>query len=200
MEYRNKWSASLTKPRCRQTAISELTPVAGPDAFHTAHSKTWHRSVVNNLSTYIIPLNPCEQVDRHTVYTFRKMNPFCAEKALLLPTVEPTLVISSKTPAEHRRQRIESALLMAALLLTAFQFFVLYPADGNVPAFLDGQCYVLLNRLARGLRISIPASLPTTALIFIFAPYIAEKERVVITRYMALVAYLLGSTLGALLL
>jgi ethanolamine transporter EutH len=128
------------------------------------------------------------------------MSSFCAEKALLLPTVEPTLVISSKTPAEHRRQRIEYTLLIATLLLTAFQLFVLYHAVGNIPAFSDGQCYALLNRLARGLRISIPASLPTTALIFIFAPYIAEKERVVITRYAVLVTYLLGSTLGALLL
>jgi hypothetical protein len=124
------------------------------------------------------------------------MSSFCAEKARLLPVVEPScrLVIFSKTPAEHRRQRIEYALLIAALLLTAFQFFVLYRTGGNV----QKPCYILLDQLARGLRISIPASLPTTALIFIFAPYIAEKERVVITRYMVLVMYLLGSTLGAL--
>jgi hypothetical protein len=47
---------------------------------------------------------------------------------------------------------------------------------------------------------SIPASLPTAAIFFIVAPYLAQKERVVMTRYAILVCYLMGSTLGALLL
>jgi len=51
-----------------------------------------------------------------------------------------------------------------------------------------------------GLRSSIPASLPTAAILFIVAPYLAHKERVVIARYAILVCYLVGSTMGALLL
>jgi predicted MFS family arabinose efflux permease len=116
-----------------------------------------------------------------------------AKKAALLPTAEFTLAVDGKTIDERRHERTEYALLISALFLTAFQFLVLYGVDDVVPASL-------LSQLARGLRISIPASLPTAALLFIFAPYIAQKERVVITRYTVLVLYLLGSTLGALLL
>jgi hypothetical protein len=106
----------------------------------------------------------------------------------------------STTNVEHQRGRIEYALLVSALLLTVFQFLVLYSVADTVPASLEKPCHALLNQLARGLRISIPASLPTAAFLFIFAPYLAQKERIVITRYTVLVLYLVGSTLGALLL
>jgi hypothetical protein len=124
-----------------------------------------------------------------------------AEKSLLLPTVESrTIDVDSETPDKHHHGRIEYGLLIAALLLTAFQFLVLYDAVGSVSASLEKHCYASLSQIARGLRISIPASLPTAALLFILTPYIAQKERVVITRYMTLVVYLMGSTLGALLI
>ena len=129
------------------------------------------------------------------------MSSFQAEKASLLPTVEPPLLdTSSKTNDEHRRERIEYALLISALILTAFQFLVLYSVYNTTPTSLAKSCHALLNQLARGLRVSIPASLPTASLLFIFAPYIAQKERIVIARYTVLVLYLVGSTLGALLL
>lgn len=85
-------------------------------------------------------------------------------------------------------------------MLTVFQVVVLYSGDSLVPIALDGQYYALVAQLARGLRMSIPASLPTAAIFFIVAPYLAQKERVVMTRYAILVCYLMGSTLGALLL
>jgi hypothetical protein len=129
------------------------------------------------------------------------MSSFQAEKVSLLPTVEPpTLDTCSTTNDEHQRGRIEYTLLISALFLTAFQFLVLYSVDNTIPPTLAKPYFALLNQLARGLRISIPASLPTTALLFIFAPYTAQKERIVITRYTVLVLYLVGSTLGALLL
>ena len=97
-------------------------------------------------------------------------------------------------------ERQSSTRWSSALVRTAFQFFVLYSLDDVVPASLERPCHVLLKQLARGLRSSIRASLPTAAPLFIFAPCLAQKKRIVITRYTVLVLYLVGSTLGALLL
>jgi hypothetical protein len=101
---------------------------------------------------------------------------------------------------QRHREGVEYALLVSTLLLTVFQVVVLYSGDSLVPIALDGQYYAMVAQLARGLRMSIPASLPTAAIFFIVAPYLAQKERVVMTRYAILVCYLMGSTLGALLL
>ncbi|CAG5175567.1 uncharacterized protein ALTATR162_LOCUS10606 [Alternaria atra] len=128
------------------------------------------------------------------------MMSYTSEKTPLLPVVERTLDAYINKIDQRRRDGIEYALLVSTLLLTVFQFLVLYSGDSLLPVALDGHCYVLLAQLARGLRMSIPASLPTAAIFFIVAPYLAQKERVVMTRYAILVCYLLGSTLGALLL
>jgi hypothetical protein len=128
------------------------------------------------------------------------MMSYTSEKTPLLPVVERTLDAYINKIDQRRREGIEYTLLVSTLLLTVFQFLVLYSGDSLVHIALDGRCYVLLAQLARGLRMSIPASLPTAAIFFIVAPYLALKERVVMTRYAILVCYLLGSTLGALLL
>jgi hypothetical protein len=128
------------------------------------------------------------------------MMSYTSEKTPLLPVVERTLDAYINKMDQRRRESIEYALLICTLLLTIFQFLVLYSGDSFVPIALDGHCYALLAQLARGLRVSIPASLPAAAMLFIVAPYLARKERVVMTRYAILVCYLLGSTLGALLL
>ena len=128
------------------------------------------------------------------------MMSYTFEKTPLLPVVERTLDAYMNKTDQRRREGIEYALLVSTLLLTVFQFLVLYSGDSLVPIALDGHWYSLLAQLARGLRMSIPASLPTAALFFIVAPYLAQKERVVMTRYAVLVCYLMGSTLGALLL
>jgi hypothetical protein len=128
------------------------------------------------------------------------MMSYTSEKTPLLPVVERTLDAYINKTDQRRREGIEYALLVSTLLLTVFQFLVLYSGESLVPMALDGHWYALLAQLARGLRMSIPASLPTAAIFFIVAPYLAQKERVVMTRYAILVCYLMGSTLGALLL
>ncbi|CAN9100734.1 hypothetical protein B0T12DRAFT_487818 [Alternaria alternata] len=125
---------------------------------------------------------------------------YTSEKTPLLPVVERTLDAYMNKIDQRHREGVEYALLVSTLLLTVFQVVVLYSGDSLVPIALDGQYYALVAQLARGLRMSIPASLPTAAIFFIVAPYLAQKERVVMTRYAILVCYLMGSTLGALLL
>ena len=123
-----------------------------------------------------------------------------SEKAPLLPMVETPIQADIESPNDRRNDRIEWALLLTTLLLTGFQFLVLYSADGGIPITFGAQCSALLAQLARGLRTSIPASLPTAAILFLVAPYVAQKERLIMTRYAILVCYLVGSTLGSLLL
>ena len=124
-----------------------------------------------------------------------------SEKAPLLPMVETTIQADGESQKNDRRNdRIEWALLLTTLLLTGFQFLVLYSADGGIPITFGAQCSALLAQLARGLRTSIPASLPTAAILFLVAPYVAQKERLIMMRYAILVCYLVGSTLGSLLL
>ena len=125
---------------------------------------------------------------------------YTSEKTPLLPVVERTLDAYMNKIDQRHREGVEYALLVSTLLLTVFQVVVLYSGDSLVPIALDCQYYALVAQLARGLRMSIPASLPTAAIFFIVAPYLAQKERVVMTRYAILVCYLMGSTLGALLL
>ncbi|KAH7338518.1 hypothetical protein BKA66DRAFT_479717 [Pyrenochaeta sp. MPI-SDFR-AT-0127] len=92
-------------------------------------------------------------------------------------------------------EAIDSILLIFSLVFTTLQFLILYTA----PASPGSHCAAVLAHLADGLRISIPASLPTTAILFIVAPYVARPSCVVTTRYAVLVCYLVGSMLGALL-
>ncbi|CAA9957976.1 hypothetical protein CFE70_001535 [Pyrenophora teres f. teres 0-1] len=123
-----------------------------------------------------------------------------SEKAPLLPIVETAVQADIEAQDDGRNDRIEGVLLLGTLLLTAFQFLVLFSADGGIPIAFGAQYSALLAQLARGLRISIPASLPTAAMLFLVAPYVAQKERLVMMRYAILFCYLVGSTLGSLLL
>ncbi|CAN9367981.1 unnamed protein product [Alternaria alternata] len=111
------------------------------------------------------------------------MMSYTSEKTPLLPVVERTLDAYMNKIDQRHREGVEYALLVSTLLLTVFQVVVLYSGDSLVPIALDGQYYALVAQLARGLRMSIPASLPTAAIFFIVAPYLAQKERVVMTRY-----------------
>ncbi|CAN9439583.1 unnamed protein product [Alternaria alternata] len=115
------------------------------------------------------------------------MMSYTSEKTPLLPVVERTLDAYMNKIDQRHREGVEYALLVSTLLLTVFQVVVLYSGDSLVPIALDGQYYALVAQLARGLRMSIPASLPTAAIFFIVAPYLAQKERVVMTRYAILV-------------
>jgi hypothetical protein len=123
-----------------------------------------------------------------------------AKKTPLLPVAEPSLETAVPAKDKRRLDCLEHWLLAATLLLTAFQFLVLYSANGSMPIALSDHCAAVAAQLARGLRTSILASLPTAAVLFIIVPFLAQKEHVVVARYMVLFWHLVGSTLGALLL
>ncbi|OWY48101.1 Arginine biosynthesis bifunctional protein ArgJ beta chain [Alternaria alternata] len=110
------------------------------------------------------------------------MMSYTSEKTPLLPVVERTLDAYMNKIDQRHREGVEYALLVSTLLLTVFQVVVLYSGDSLVPIALDGQYYALVAQLARGLRMSIPASLPTAAIFFIVAPYLAQKELMSLTR------------------
>ncbi|EUC49061.1 hypothetical protein COCMIDRAFT_85667 [Bipolaris oryzae ATCC 44560] len=114
----------------------------------------------------------------------------------LLPVVEVAVAEKEK----RRLDRLEYALLAATLLLTAFQFFVLYGAGSCMPFTLSDHCAAIVTQLSRGLRTSILAGLPTAAVLFIIVPFLAQKQHVVVARYTILFWHLVCSTVGALLL
>ncbi|EMD92630.1 hypothetical protein COCC4DRAFT_190015 [Bipolaris maydis ATCC 48331] len=115
----------------------------------------------------------------------------------LLPVVEVAVAEKEKRRLDH----LEYALLAATLLLTAFQFLVLYYSAGScMPFTLSDQCAAIVTQLSRGLRTSILASLPTAAVLFIIVPFLAQKQHVVVARYTILFWHLVCSTVGALLL
>lgn len=127
----------------------------------------------------------------------------CAsEKASLLPITEPRLEVEGDSATRNTRlyEALEYLLLLFSLFLTSCQFLILYNFDGTAHAPFPSHCVALLNQLARGLRISIPASLLSSVFLFIIAPYIARPEKIVLTRYTILVCYLVGSFLGGLLI
>lgn len=127
------------------------------------------------------------------------------EKASLLPVVEPRAEAAAENnrltqAASRRNEIVEYVLLMLSLLLTAAQFFILHTVNGAPQAPAADSAHRALNQLAHGLRISIPASLLTSIILFAIAPYIARPERITLARYTVLLCYLLGSFLGALLI
>lgn len=131
------------------------------------------------------------------------MTTYTTEQKTLLP-----LATSSTRPTPHQvtfdttrhSDVVESCALALVLFLSASQCLILYGIH-NLPyapasrAFCD-----FLTDLAVGLRLSIPASLPTATLLFLASPYIARPERLVGTWYLVMLCYFVGSTTGALLL
>ncbi|KAF1935887.1 Arginine biosynthesis bifunctional protein ArgJ beta chain [Clathrospora elynae] len=99
------------------------------------------------------------------------------EASPLLPVVEHHHHHLQITTEENccRRQLVEYALLLSSLLLTAFQFLVLYAFDGTCTS-----SNATLSQIAAGLHFSIPASLPTAVVFFVAAPYIARAEHIVV--------------------
>jgi hypothetical protein len=115
---------------------------------------------------------------------------------------EPHLDIEAQdevhdTRNNRRREIAELSLLYLCLFFTVFQFIALYRFSGTPPS-LTNRYYALLFVIARGLRISIPATAPTTAVLLIVAPYITRPDRTVVARYAILLCYLVGSTVSAL--
>jgi hypothetical protein len=101
--------------------------------------------------------------------------------------------------SDKRRQEVtELNLLYSSALILVVQFLILYnfsvtpPSPGN-------HCNELLSQFARGLRTSIPATVPTAIILFVATPYIIAPDQTTIARYAILLFCLMGSTLGALL-
>ncbi|KAF2795802.1 hypothetical protein K505DRAFT_359891 [Melanomma pulvis-pyrius CBS 109.77] len=102
------------------------------------------------------------------------------------PTFRPT------PPPPPPSRPIENILLALSLFLSFFHVFILYFSN-LTPAFL----VPLLLPLVPGLRIAIPAALPTAVAFFLAAPLISTHDRRNFTRCLAVFLYLCGSTLGA---
>ena len=130
------------------------------------------------------------------------MYTYIAEQKTLLP-----LARRAPRPSSHRetfiarhQNLIESCTFALILFLAASQCLILYGVH-NLPYFPPSSalCMFLID-FAAGLRLSIPASLPITTLLFIASPYVARPERLVVTWYLIMLCYLVGSTSGALAL
>ncbi|KAF2993996.1 hypothetical protein E8E13_002043 [Curvularia kusanoi] len=130
------------------------------------------------------------------------MHTYIAEQKTLLPLAAASVALPTRHEPLYVRHRniIEYCTLALILSLAASQCLILYGIH-NIPFAQPSLalCAFLAN-LAAGLRLSIPASLPTATLLFIASPYVARPERLVVTWYCILLCYLMGSTSGALLL
>ena len=174
-----------------------LAETSGEDK--TSHGMAWH-GMAYNIWTLPMRRDIHQRKHKKTIKThilsIMMYSPF-AEKSPLLPVAEPA---HETTKDQRRYARIECALLVATLILTALQFLIINSADGCIPIVPNGHCSAIVAQLAGGLRTSILASLPTAAVLFIIVPFLAQKEHVVVARYTILFWHLVGSTLGALLL
>jgi hypothetical protein len=130
------------------------------------------------------------------------MPKFADEEAMLLPDEVVCLHLKAhegREKSDKRRQEItELNLLYSSALILVVQFFILYNFSA-VPPSPRNHCDELLSRFARGLRTSIPATVPTAIILFVATPYIVAPDRTAIARYAILLFCLMGSTLGALL-
>lgn len=129
------------------------------------------------------------------------MDAYIAEQKTLLPFANPAARPRSHMTLTTRcRDIVESCTLALILFLAASQCLILYGVH-NLPYTPPSTALcVFLIDLAAGLRLAIPTSLPTATLLFIASPYIARPERLVMTWYLVLLCYLVGSTSGAVLL
>lgn len=121
-----------------------------------------------------------------------------AEQKTLLPLTRRQPAPAPRHSATH--ELLECCALALILFLAAAQCLILYGVHSLPFTIPSHALCVFLTNLAAGLRLSIPASLSTTTLLFIAAPYVARPERILATRYLILLSYLGGSTLGALVL
>jgi hypothetical protein len=125
-----------------------------------------------------------------------------AEQKTLLPLTQPA---QPSPPRSTTRTNaiFESCALALILFLTASQCLILYGIHGlsyySILIPSESTC-IFLSDLAAGLRLSIPASLPTATLLFIASPWVARPERLLAMWYVIALGYLGGSTVGALVL
>lgn len=119
------------------------------------------------------------------------------------PTEQKTLLpLTSPAPQLTRRRStiLDSCALALILFLAASQNLILYGVHSSYCTPHHPAVCVFLNNLAAGLRLALPASLPTATLMFIASPYVVRPERMLATWYLIVLCCQCGSTLGALLL
>ena len=124
------------------------------------------------------------------------------------PAEQKTLLLITHRHAEPLPPRsttrtnaiLESCALALILFLAASHCLLLYGIHSIPSIALSESTCLFLSDLAAGLRLSIPASLPTATLLFIASPWAARRERVLVMWYVIALGYLVGSTVGALLL
>ncbi|KAF1933734.1 uncharacterized protein M421DRAFT_1109 [Didymella exigua CBS 183.55] len=130
------------------------------------------------------------------------MDIYFTEQKTLLPLVElaPQPMPPRRSFTSHQRELIESCALALILILAASQCLILHEIHSLPYAIPSSTLCIFLTNLAAGLRLSIPAGLPTATLLFIASPYVSRSELIPTMWYLILLCYLVGSTLGALLL
>ncbi len=127
------------------------------------------------------------------------MNIHIAEQKTVLP-LTARAVPCPRTLATRHHDLVESCMLALILLLAVSQCLILYGAHEILDSPASEEICTYLTDLAVGLRLSIPCSLPTAALVFVASPYFARPERLLDTWYLIMLCYFVGTTLGALLL
>jgi hypothetical protein len=129
------------------------------------------------------------------------MDTYPAEQKTLLPLAQqPAQPTPPRSTLKRAHELLESCALALILFLAASQCLILYGVH-NLPYTTPSSAVCsFFTELAAGLRLSIPASLPTATLLFVASPYVARAERMLATWYLILLSYLGGSTLGALAL
>lgn len=130
------------------------------------------------------------------------MDSYITEQKCLLPTSAPApdSAPQRRTFVNRHRDLIESLALALILFLAASQCLIMYGIHSLPYTSPSSAVCVFLTSLAGGLRISIPASLPTATLVFLATPYTTRPDSIVASWYLILLCYLVGSTSGALLL
>lgn len=115
-----------------------------------------------------------------------------AEKEALLPVA--TVSAASKAD-EHAINKLESTLFYLCVATLFFLFGCLYFRDSMPPRSPFASTLQLLNA---GMLSSLWASLPAPMMMFVGAPYFAERSKVTVVRYWIYLLYTVGVAVGAL--
>lgn len=129
------------------------------------------------------------------------MKTYPVEQKSLLPLAELASRPGQRRNLHNRHRDILESLALALILFFAASQCLILSGVHSIPYTTPSSALcIFLTDLASGLRLSIPTSLPTATLFLVASPYIARPERLLATWYLVLLCYLVGSTLGAVLL
>ncbi|KAF3053391.1 hypothetical protein E8E11_011847 [Didymella keratinophila] len=109
------------------------------------------------------------------------METYPAEQKTLLPLTQHAQPAPRRSTFTRTHELLESCALALILFLAASQCLILYGVHSFPYISPSESVCIFLTDLAAGLRLLIPASLPTATLLFIASPYVARPERMLET-------------------